>query len=193
MEAAGTSVNNFANTVTERTDEISTESEVVKESVDQLTESLKNEMEAITEYISKWQQDYVKAIEDIVNSNTKLIESCKDLIKMLTEANKISYETTNNNNSSGGNSGGANRADPTANYNNSSSGSGGSSGGGNGGYTSGIIYLAKGEKIYVYVGGHGADAVVGKDSLGGYNGGGLGTWDHSDDESAGARRRSNRY
>ena len=65
--------------------------------------------------------------------------------------------------------------------------------GGNGGYTSGIIYLAKGEKIYVYVGGHGADAVVGKDSLGGYNGGGLGTWDHSDDESAGARRRSNRY
>ena len=51
--------------------------------------------------------------------------------------------------------------------------------------------MAKGEKIYVYVGGHGADAVVGKDSLGGYNGGGLGTWDHSDDESAGARRRSN--
>ena len=65
--------------------------------------------------------------------------------------------------------------------------------GGNGWYTSGIIYLEKGEKIYVYVGGHGADAVVGKDSLGGYNGGGLGTWDHSDDESAGARRRSNRY
>ena len=63
--------------------------------------------------------------------------------------------------------------------------------GGNGGYTSGIIYLAKGEKIYVYVGGHGADAVVGKDSIAGYNGGGLGTWDHSDDESAGARRRSN--
>ena len=65
--------------------------------------------------------------------------------------------------------------------------------GGNGGYTSGIIYLKKGEKIYVYVGGHGSDAVVGKDSTAGYNGGGLGTWDHSDDESAGARRRSNRY
>ena len=63
--------------------------------------------------------------------------------------------------------------------------------GGNGGYTSGIIYLKKGEKIYVYVGGHGSDAVVGKDSTAGYNGGGLGTWDHSDDESAGARRRSN--
>ena len=65
--------------------------------------------------------------------------------------------------------------------------------GGNGGYTSGIIYLKKGEKIYVYVGGRGTDAVVGKDSIAGYNGGGLGTWDHSDDESAGARRRSNRY
>ena len=51
--------------------------------------------------------------------------------------------------------------------------------------------MAKGEKIYVYVGGHGTDAVVGKDSIAGYNGGGLGTWDHSDDESAGARRRSN--
>ena len=44
----------------------------------------------------------------------------------------------------------------------------------------------EGEKLYVYVGGHGADAVVGKDAKGGYNGGGLGTWDHSDDEAAGA-------
>ena len=58
--------------------------------------------------------------------------------------------------------------------------------GGNGGYTFGVIYLEKGEKLYVYVGGHGADAVVGKDAKGGYNGGGLGTWDHSDDEAAGA-------
>ncbi len=137
MEAAGTSVNTFANTVTDRTDEISTEAEEVKESVDQLTESLKNEMEAITEYISKWQQDYVKAIEDIINSNTKLVESCKDLINMLTEANKISYEITNNNNSNGNTGGGANRASTTANYNNSSSGSGGSSGGNYGGGSSG--------------------------------------------------------
>ncbi len=58
--------------------------------------------------------------------------------------------------------------------------------GGNGGYISGFIELKKGEKLYVYVGGHGADAVVGKDAKGGYNGGGLGTWDHSDDEAAGA-------
>ena len=61
-----------------------------------------------------------------------------------------------------------------------------SSNGGYGGYTSGVIKLKQGEKIYVYVGGHGADAKVGKDSTNGYNGGGLGTWDHSDDESAGA-------
>ena len=58
--------------------------------------------------------------------------------------------------------------------------------GGKGGYTSGIIYLEKGEKIYIYVGGHGVDAVAKKDSLNGYNGGGLGTWDHGDDEAAGA-------
>ena len=58
--------------------------------------------------------------------------------------------------------------------------------GGTGGYTSGIIYLEKGEKIYIYVGGHGEDATVGKDSQNGYNGGGLGTWDHEDDETAGA-------
>ena len=58
--------------------------------------------------------------------------------------------------------------------------------GGTGGYTSGIIYLEKGEKIYIYVGGHGEDATVGKDSQNGYNGGGLGTWDHEDDEAAGA-------
>ena len=58
--------------------------------------------------------------------------------------------------------------------------------GGKGGYTSGEIYLQKGEKLYVYVGGHGADAISYRDSLGGYNGGGLGTWDHRDDEAAGA-------
>ena len=58
--------------------------------------------------------------------------------------------------------------------------------GGNGGYTSGVIYLEKGEKIYIYVGGHGEDAVAKKDSPNGYNGGGLGTWDHEDDEAAGA-------
>ena len=58
--------------------------------------------------------------------------------------------------------------------------------GGTGGYTSGVIFLEKGEKIYIYVGGHGEDATVGKDSQNGYNGGGLGTWDHEDDETAGA-------
>ena len=58
--------------------------------------------------------------------------------------------------------------------------------GGKGGYTSGIIKLNQGETLYVYVGGHGTDAVAGKDSTNGYNGGGLGTWDQSDNEAAGA-------
>lgn len=58
--------------------------------------------------------------------------------------------------------------------------------GGKGGYVSGEIYLNKGEKFYVYVGGHGADAIAYRNSIGGYNGGGLGTWDNGDDEAAGA-------
>lgn len=58
--------------------------------------------------------------------------------------------------------------------------------GGKGGYTSGIIKLEKGQKLYVYVGQHGTDAQVGKNSASAYNGGGLGTWDNSDDEAAGA-------
>jgi len=58
--------------------------------------------------------------------------------------------------------------------------------GGKGGYTSGIIQLNQGETLWVYVGGHGTDAVAGKDSTNGYNGGGLGTEDHYDDEAAGA-------
>ena len=58
--------------------------------------------------------------------------------------------------------------------------------GGKGGYTSGIIQLNQGEILYVYVGGQGADAVAKKDSINGYNGGGLGTWDHYDDDAAGA-------
>lgn len=57
---------------------------------------------------------------------------------------------------------------------------------GKGGYASGDITLKKGEKYYVYVGQKGTDAVVKKDSVATWNGGGLGTWDHSDDEAAGA-------
>ena len=58
--------------------------------------------------------------------------------------------------------------------------------GGLGGYTKGTISLKKGQKLYIYVGEKGTDASVGIDSKSSYNGGGLGTWDHSDDESAGA-------
>ncbi len=65
--------------------------------------------------------------------------------------------------------------------------------GGNGGYTSGIIHLNNKDELYIHIGGKGADAVVGQNSEGGYNGGGLGTWDYGDDEASGGGRRSNRY
>lgn len=55
-----------------------------------------------------------------------------------------------------------------------------------GGYTYGEISLTKDAAFYVYVGQKGTDAVTKKNSAGGWNGGGLGTWDTSDDESAGA-------
>ena len=58
--------------------------------------------------------------------------------------------------------------------------------GGVGGYTSGAIYLQKDEKIYVYVGEKGEDAISYKDVEGGYNGGGIGTWDRADDDASGA-------
>lgn len=57
---------------------------------------------------------------------------------------------------------------------------------GKGGYAKGEILLKKGEKYYVYIGQQGTDAVVGKDSAATWNGGGLGTWDHSDNETSGA-------
>lgn len=57
--------------------------------------------------------------------------------------------------------------------------------GGKGSYTSGDIKLVSGTKLYVYVGGKGTDAEVRKDAPGGFNGGGYGSWDHSDDEAAG--------
>ena len=58
--------------------------------------------------------------------------------------------------------------------------------GGLGGYTYGEINLMEGDKLYVFVGGKGANAVKKGDAAGGWNGGGNGTSDHSDDESAGA-------
>ena len=58
--------------------------------------------------------------------------------------------------------------------------------GGNGAYTSGTISLEKGQKLYIYVGQKGADAIVGSNTTASYNGGGYGTWDNSDDEAAGA-------
>lgn len=58
--------------------------------------------------------------------------------------------------------------------------------GGKGSLVSGQIYLNKNDKLYLYVGEKGEDAKYKKDSVGGYNGGGLGTWDNEDDEAAGA-------
>ena len=58
--------------------------------------------------------------------------------------------------------------------------------GGYGGYSKGSIALNRGDKFYVYVGGRGTNAINGGDASGGWNGGGSGTWDHEDDESAGA-------
>lgn len=56
-----------------------------------------------------------------------------------------------------------------------------------GAYTVGTTYMLKGEKYYIYVGGKGEDASYSKYyTTGGYNGGGKGDYDHSDDERGGA-------
>ena len=58
--------------------------------------------------------------------------------------------------------------------------------GGNGGYSNGIVKLKKSSVIYINVGGRGADGEINvNDSIGGYNGGGIGHWDKSDDEASG--------
>lgn len=54
-----------------------------------------------------------------------------------------------------------------------------------GGYSTGVVFLEEGETVYVYVGGAGTNAVEGKNVAGGYNGGGQGSWDGSDNEAAG--------
>ena len=57
--------------------------------------------------------------------------------------------------------------------------------GGFGAYTAGNIYLTAGTKLYIYVGGKGADGVKRQISPGGWNGGGRGDQDNSDDETYG--------
>lgn len=57
----------------------------------------------------------------------------------------------------------------------------------NGAYTVGTIYIFKGEQYYIYVGGKGENASYSKYyTTGGYNGGGRGDYDHSDNERGGA-------
>ncbi len=56
---------------------------------------------------------------------------------------------------------------------------------GKGAYTSGEIILKKDDKLYLYVGGAGENGILKADAKGGYNGGGIGTWDMNDDESGG--------
>lgn len=71
--------------------------------------------------------------------------------------------------------------------------------GGYGGYSMGIVRLNKDDRLYINVGGKGSDGVLegcqtvnnsktctGKNSPGGYNGGGTGSWDGTDDEVGGA-------
>lgn len=52
-----------------------------------------------------------------------------------------------------------------------------------GGYSSGFIHLTKGQTLYIAVGGKGQDGILRGDASGGWNGGGSGSWDHSDDEA----------
>ncbi len=54
-----------------------------------------------------------------------------------------------------------------------------------GGYSNGQINLQKDSQIFVSVGGKGNIGVIGNQSLGGWNGGGNGDWDHADDEACG--------
>ena len=54
-----------------------------------------------------------------------------------------------------------------------------------GGYSNGQIYLKKDNQIFISVGGIGNIGVIGNQSLGGWNGGGNGDWDHSDDDACG--------
>ena len=58
--------------------------------------------------------------------------------------------------------------------------------GGLGAYTAGKIKLNAGTKLYLFIGGKGVDAVKSNYATGGYNGGGRGDYDHSDDDAAGA-------
>ena len=58
--------------------------------------------------------------------------------------------------------------------------------GGYGAYTKGDLFLTKGEKIYVYVGGRGLNGCAGCWRGGGYNGGGSSTPDGEDDEASGS-------
>lgn len=57
--------------------------------------------------------------------------------------------------------------------------------GGFGAYTKGIIELKKGQKLYIYVGGMGANGIKRGFAAGGWNGGGNGNNDYSDDEAGG--------
>ena len=57
--------------------------------------------------------------------------------------------------------------------------------GGKGGYAKGVKFLQGGTPIYICVGGAGG-CNYGRDTAGGYNGGGKGTDDHYDDETAGS-------
>ena len=60
--------------------------------------------------------------------------------------------------------------------------------GGTGAYTSGIIHLEEGQKIYVYVGGKGANGYLPSNYVqiaGGWNGGGYGVDDSNNDECSG--------
>ena len=55
-----------------------------------------------------------------------------------------------------------------------------------GGYVAGKLTIEKPTTVYIYVGGQGANAVLNKASVaGGWNGGGTGSWDTSDNEAAG--------
>ena len=121
MEAAGTSVEGFGDTMMENTESAVEDSEELADATGEMADEMVDQCGEIVDSVMDWEAEYGDAIDEMIAANEQLIRSINEVIAKMAELNAASSSGGGGGSGGGGYGGG------------SGSGSGGSGGSGGGG------------------------------------------------------------
>ena len=102
MTAAGTSTSEFADLLAEDIEAIKADSAEAADAVAEMAKKMDEEMTKITERVQKWQEDYGREVDKIINKNLEIIESFNAMLETLSvdpDQINVTYDIASNPNS----------------------------------------------------------------------------------------------